>query len=52
MRVRGGVVGYKFYRTRSCMYKLNKMEICTQAIVLLVCDGGVSLNTVDCVFYL
>ena len=41
MRVRGGVVGYK----------LNEMEICTQALVLLVCDGGFSLNTVDCAFY-
>ena len=52
MRVRGGVVGYKLYRTWSCMYKLNEMEICTQALVLLVCDGGFSLSTVDCAFYL
>ena len=52
VRVRGGVVGYKLYRTWSCMYKLNDMQICTQALLLLVFDGGVSLNTVDCAFYL
>ena len=52
MRVRGGVVGYKLCRTWSCMYKLNEMEICTQALLLLVCDGGVNLSTVDGAFYL
>ena len=45
-------MGYKLCRTQSCMYTLNEMEICTQALVLLVCDGGVNLNTVDCAFYL
>ena len=51
MRVRWGIVGYKLHRTGSCMYTLNEMETCTQALVLLVCDGRVSLSTVDCAFY-